>query len=155
MPAAAVEELLHGYEFLRYTEHALQAIGDRQTQMLPQTELDQARIASLLGFSTWSDFHQQLMHWRGRIDWHFRQVIADPDEDEAKPCAAVGVEWLPLWEEAVEPESAMRQLEDAGFVDPQAAFKRIIDLKRGPQVRAMQRMGRERLDAFMPRLLAQ
>ncbi|HWR78967.1 MAG TPA: bifunctional [glutamate--ammonia ligase]-adenylyl-L-tyrosine phosphorylase/[glutamate--ammonia-ligase] adenylyltransferase [Pseudomonas sp.] len=154
LPAAAVGELLHGYEFLRYTEHALQAIGDRQTQMLPHTELDQARVANMLGFAGWAEFHQQLMQWRGRIDWHFRQVIADPDEEDEQS-TAVGAEWLPLWEEAVEPESAERQLEEAGFTDPQAAFKRIIDLKRGPQVRAMQRMGRERLDGFMPRLLAQ
>ncbi|MBF7729861.1 bifunctional [glutamate--ammonia ligase]-adenylyl-L-tyrosine phosphorylase/[glutamate--ammonia-ligase] adenylyltransferase [Pseudomonas sp. N040] len=156
LPAAAVQELQQGYEFLRYTEHALQAIDDRQTQMLPDNELDQARVASMLGYAGWGEFHQQLMHWRARIDWHFRQVIADPDEDENEPVAgATGAEWLPLWEEAVEPESAVRQLQDAGFAEPEAAFKLILDLKRGPQVRAMQRMGRERLDAFMPRLLAQ
>ena len=156
LPAAAVDEMQQGYEFLRYTEHALQAIDDRQTQMLPDNEVDQARVASMLGFAGWTEFHLQLMHWRARIDGHFRQVIADPDEDAAEQAAgAAGAEWLPLWEEAVEPESAIHQLEDAGFADAPAAFKRIIDLKRGPQVRAMQRMGRGRLDGFMPRLLAQ
>ncbi len=156
LPAAAIEDLRQGYEFLRYTEHAIQAIADRQTQMLPDGELDQARVASMLGFAGWADFHRQLMHWRARIDGHFREVIADPDEDEAAQAAGMlGAEWLPLWEEAVEEESAIRQLEEAGFSEPHTAFKRILDLKRGPQVRAMQRMGRERLDAFIPRLLAQ
>ena len=36
-----------GYEFLRYAEHALQGIGDRQTQMLPADPQDQARVAAV------------------------------------------------------------------------------------------------------------
>jgi glutamate-ammonia-ligase adenylyltransferase len=79
-----IAELREGYEFLRYTEHAIQAIADRQTQMLPDGEQDQARIAFMLGFADWQAFHEQLMYWRGRMDWHFRQVIADPDEEDAR-----------------------------------------------------------------------
>src|SRR5690606_1885026 len=67
----------------------------------------------------------------------------------------VGGEWLPLWEEALEPDMAERQLAEAGFLDPGAALRRLLDLKNGSQVRTMQRLGRERLDAFVPRLLAQ
>lgn len=44
LPPAVVAELREGYEFLRYTEHAIQAIADRQTQMLPEGETDQARV---------------------------------------------------------------------------------------------------------------
>ncbi|QBF28884.1 bifunctional [glutamate--ammonia ligase]-adenylyl-L-tyrosine phosphorylase/[glutamate--ammonia-ligase] adenylyltransferase [Pseudomonas tructae] len=156
LPPAVIAELREGYEFLRYTEHAIQAIADRQTQMLPDDELDRARIAFMLGFSDWQGFHAQLMHWRGRIDWHFRQVIADPDEDENEEGEViVGGEWLPLWEEAQNEEAACRQLQDAGFADPQKALKQLAGLRASPQLRAMQRLGRERLDAFIPRLLAQ
>ncbi|PXB79409.1 bifunctional glutamine synthetase adenylyltransferase/deadenyltransferase, partial [Pseudomonas aeruginosa] len=110
----------------------------------------------IMGFASWAAFHERLSHWRARIDWHFRQVIADPDEDESgeAACGSVGAEWIPLWEEALDEESASRQLADAGFVDAEAAWKRLSDLRHGPQVRAMQRLGRERLDAFVPRLLA-
>lgn len=156
LPPAVVAELREGYEFLRYTEHAIQAIADRQTQMLPDDELDRARIAFMLGFADWASFHEQLMHWRGRIDWHFRQVIADPDEDESEEGEViVGGEWLPLWEEAQNEEAACRQLQDAGFADPGKALKQLAGLRSSPQLRAMQRLGRERLDAFIPRLLAQ
>ncbi|MCP3748699.1 bifunctional [glutamate--ammonia ligase]-adenylyl-L-tyrosine phosphorylase/[glutamate--ammonia-ligase] adenylyltransferase [Pseudomonas sp. SBB6] len=156
LPPAVIAELREGYEFLRYTEHAIQAIADRQTQMLPDDELDRARIAFMLGFADWPSFHAQLMHWRGRIDWHFRQVIADPDEDENEEGEViVGGEWLPLWEEAQNEEAACRQLQDAGFADPQKALKQLAGLRVSPQLRAMQRLGRERLDAFIPRLLAQ
>lgn len=156
LPAPIIAEMKEGYEFLRYTEHALQAIGDRQTQMLPDNDLDRARVACIMGFADWASFHERLMYWRGRIEWHFRQVIADPDEEEggeAETC--VGGEWLPLWEEALEPDMAERQLTEAGFREPAAALKRLIDLRGGNQVRTMQRLGRERLDAFVPRLLAQ
>ena len=157
LPAEVVSELREGYEFLRYTEHAIQAIADRQTQMLPDTEQDQARIAFIMGFDTWAAFHEQLMTWRGRIDWHFRQVIADPDEEEVidEGELIVGGEWLPLWEEDQDDAAACAQLEEAGFVDAPKALKQLAALRSSPQLRAMQRLGRERLDAFIPRLLAQ
>ncbi|MBD8492881.1 bifunctional [glutamate--ammonia ligase]-adenylyl-L-tyrosine phosphorylase/[glutamate--ammonia-ligase] adenylyltransferase [Pseudomonas syringae] len=159
LPAAVTDELREGYEFLRYTEHALQAIADRQTQMLPDNELDRARIAFMLGFDDWARFHEQLMHWRGRVSWHFRQVIADPDSDpddeQADSEVMVGGEWLPLWEESQDEEAACRQLEEGGFVDAPKALKYLHNLRSSPQLRSMQRLGRERLDAFIPRLLAQ
>ncbi|MAB97936.1 MAG: bifunctional [glutamate--ammonia ligase]-adenylyl-L-tyrosine phosphorylase/[glutamate--ammonia-ligase] adenylyltransferase [Pseudomonadaceae bacterium] len=156
LPAAVTDELRQGYEFLRYTEHALQAIDDRQTQMLPDNDRDRARVALIVGFDSWQAFHDCLMHWRGRIDWHFRQVIADPDEDESIDAdEVVGGDWIPLWEDAQDEESACRQLTEAGFADAQSAWQRLIGLRSSNQVRAMQRLGRERLDAFIPRLLAQ
>ncbi|WP_277963734.1 bifunctional [glutamate--ammonia ligase]-adenylyl-L-tyrosine phosphorylase/[glutamate--ammonia-ligase] adenylyltransferase [Pseudomonas sp. RIT-To-2] len=156
LPPAVVAELREGYEFLRYTEHAIQAIADRQTQMLPDGELDQARIAYMLGFADWAAFHERLMHWRGRVDWHFRQVIADPDDEEGEEGeVVVGGEWLPLWEDAQDEDAACRQLQDAGFSDAAKALRQLAGLRASPQLRAMQRLGRERLDAFIPRLLAQ
>ncbi len=156
LPPAVISELREGYEFLRYTEHAIQAIADRQTQMLPDGAQDQARIAFMLGFADWDAFHEKLMFWRGRVAWHFAQVIADPDEDEnAESEVVVGGEWLPLWEEAQDEEAACRQLEEGGFADAGKALKALAGLRSSPQLRAMQRLGRERLDAFIPRLLAQ
>ena len=155
LPPAVISELREGYEFLRYTEHAIQTIADRQTQMLPDGEQDQARIAFMLGFVDWAAFHEKLMYWRGRIAWHFAQVIADPDEDGAESEVVVGGEWLPLWEEAQDEEAACRQLQEGGFTDAPKALKALAGLRGSPQLRAMQRLGRERLDAFIPRLLAQ
>lgn len=155
LPGEVVAELREGYEFLRYTEHALQAIADRQTQMLPDGAHDQARIAFMLGFSDWPAFHAQLMRWRERVDWHFRGVIADPDEDEDSGDVMVGAEWLPLWEERQDDQAAIAQLAEGGFKAPAKALERLASLRASGQLRAMQRMGRERLDAFIPRLLAQ
>jgi glutamate-ammonia-ligase adenylyltransferase len=110
----------------------------------------------MLGFADWSAFHEQLMYWRGRVAWHFAQVIADPDEEEGSESeVVVGGEWLPLWEEEQDEEAACRQLQEGGFVDAGKALKALAGLRGSPQLRAMQRLGRERLDAFIPRLLAQ
>ncbi|MHC8398602.1 bifunctional [glutamate--ammonia ligase]-adenylyl-L-tyrosine phosphorylase/[glutamate--ammonia-ligase] adenylyltransferase [Pseudomonas sp. MDT1-17] len=156
LPPAVISELREGYEFLRYTEHAIQAIADRQTQMLPDGAQDQARIAFMMGFADWAAFHEQLMYWRGRVAWHFGQVIADPDEEQGPESeVVVGGEWLPLWEEAQDEEAACRQLEEGGFADASKALRALAGLRGSPQLRAMQRLGRERLDAFIPRLLAQ
>ncbi|MCQ4274098.1 bifunctional [glutamate--ammonia ligase]-adenylyl-L-tyrosine phosphorylase/[glutamate--ammonia-ligase] adenylyltransferase [Stutzerimonas degradans] len=154
LPPAAVDELREGYEFLRYTEHALQAIADRQTQMLPESEVDCERVAFMLGFDSWTEFHERLLHWRGRIDWHFRQVIADPDEDDSEDGELPdGGEWLALWQQDWDEDFAAGQLSEAGFRDGPTACQRLALLRDGKQVRTMQRLGRERLDAFIPRLL--
>jgi glutamate-ammonia-ligase adenylyltransferase len=154
LPAEASKEMGEAYCFLRYVEHALQAIDDRQTQMLPESELDRARVAFMMGFDDWCAFRQRLDHWRERINWHFQQVIADPDEG-ANDEEEIGQEWLPLWEGVLDDTAASQQLREAGFSAPEAAWARLIALRTSSQVRMMQRMGRERLDAFMPRLLNQ
>lgn len=153
LPAAVVTELRDGYRFLRYVEHALQAIADKQTQMLPDNAGERARVAFVMGFDSWDAFMERLAFWRERIEWHFRQVIADPDADEDE--LVVGGEWLPLWQGDMEEGTGVRQLADSGFADPEHAWRLLQGLRNGPQVRAMQRLGRERLDAFMPRLLAE
>jgi glutamate-ammonia-ligase adenylyltransferase len=62
------------------------------------------------------------MYWRGRVDWHFRQVIADPDEEDGEESElVVGGEWLPLWEEAQDEDAACRQLAEGGFTDAPSA----------------------------------
>ena len=154
LPAPVVDELTAGYRFLRYLEHALQAIADRQTQMLPDGELERARVAFIMGFPGWNALLDRLAYWRGRVDFHFRQVIADPEDEAGANLAGVGDEWLPLWQNALEADAAQHQLVEAGFADGVVAWQRIEGLQHSSSVRAMQRLSRERLDAFMPRLLA-
>lgn len=154
LPPAVVDELREGYRFLRYVEHALQAIDDRQTQMLPEGETDRRRVAFMMGFDSWDAFLARLNQWRTRIDWHFHQVIADPDEQESPAEPGRTEHWLPLWSGEWDEAQVCRELAEAGFRAAPVACQRLIALRGGSQVRTMQRLGRERLDAFMPRLLA-
>ncbi|NLY59497.1 MAG: bifunctional [glutamate--ammonia ligase]-adenylyl-L-tyrosine phosphorylase/[glutamate--ammonia-ligase] adenylyltransferase, partial [Gammaproteobacteria bacterium] len=150
LPDEAVDELKGAYLFLRDTEHALQAIDDRQTQMLPTDSLNQARVALIMGFDSWEAFRRQLELQRSRVARHFAGVIADPDEDEAESQAPYA-QWITLLTGFPEPEQAQEQLAEGGFRDAERAWALLQELMRSTQVRAMQRMGRERLDVFMPR----
>ena len=153
LPDEAVDELKGAYLFLRDTEHALQAIDDRQTQMLPEDSLTQARVALVMGFESWEAFRRQLELQRSRVARHFAGVIADPDEDEDEEQAPYA-EWMTLLTGFTEAEQAQEQLTEGGFKDAARAWELLQTLMRSTRVRAMQRMGRERLDIFMPRLLA-
>lgn len=146
-----IGELKDAYRFLRYTEHALQAVADRQTQRLPAQPLERARLAAMLGYADWAEFARRLNDCRQLIEQQFRAVIADPDRDDEE---YIGGEWLPVWEASIHESSILQQLAEAGFVDTQTAWQRLCQLRNGSQVRAMQRLGRERLDAFMPRFLS-
>ena len=152
LPDATVDELKGAYLFLRDTEHALQAVDDRQTQKLPIEPLGRARIAFVLGFSDWTAFRSHLESQRAKVAEHFSKVIADPDDDEdqGQPPYA---EWLALWEGSLEPEQAHEQLAEGGFKEPERVWTLLLNLMKSPRVRAMQRMGRERMDFFIPRLL--
>ncbi|AKX55708.1 bifunctional glutamine-synthetase adenylyltransferase/deadenyltransferase [Thiopseudomonas alkaliphila] len=153
LTATDVTELKESYRFLRYTEHALQAVADRQTQTLPDTPIEQQRIATIMGFANWTEFLQRLAYERKDVEKHFREVIADPDCEEDEEI--IGGEWLPVWEQTIDDESASQQFIQAGYSDGVTAVQRLHLLRNGSQVRAMQRIGRDRLDAFMPRLLSQ
>lgn len=150
MPTDSVVALKDAYRFLRFTEHGLQAIADLQTQQLPSSKEERARLAVIMGFAEWTEFEQQLHNKRRIIEQHFRDVIADPDEEDEE---YIGGEWLPVWEASIEENSILQQLSEAGFNDANTAWQRLLQLRNSSQVRAMQRVGRERLDAFMPRFL--
>ncbi len=153
LPDSAVDELKGAYLFLRDTEHVLQAIDDRQTQMLPTDPQGQERVAWAMGYEGWGEFRQALESQRERVARHFANVIADPDEDEDDSCPSCD-NLAPLWEGLLEPEQAHELLAGAGFKQPESAWQRLQGLLQSGRVRAMQKLGRDRLDVFMPRLLA-
>ncbi|WP_022961423.1 bifunctional [glutamate--ammonia ligase]-adenylyl-L-tyrosine phosphorylase/[glutamate--ammonia-ligase] adenylyltransferase [Halopseudomonas pelagia] len=152
LPDDAVDELKGAYLFLRDAEHALQALDDRQTQMLPTDAQSQQRIAYVMGFADWDAFREALHCQRERVARHFAAVIADPDEehDEELPLHS---EWMPVWEGSLDAQQRIEQLREGGFNKPEEALRLLQGLQESGRVRSMQRLGRERLDVFMPRLL--
>ncbi|MFO7704826.1 MAG: bifunctional [glutamate--ammonia ligase]-adenylyl-L-tyrosine phosphorylase/[glutamate--ammonia-ligase] adenylyltransferase, partial [Halopseudomonas sp.] len=152
LPDEAVDELKGAYLFLRDTEHALQALDDRQTQMLPTDAQSQQRIAYVMGFADWAAFRAVLDCQRERVARHFAGVIADPDteHDEELPLHS---EWMPVWEGSLDAQQRIEQLSEGGFRQPEEALRLVQGLHESGRVRSMQRLGRERLDVFMPRLL--
>lgn len=154
LPSKVVAELKNSYCFLRYLEHAIQAIADKQTQMLPNNLIDQARVAFVMGYADWQTLQTALTEQRNKVDWHFKQVIADPEDEEQQASRPVGDEWLPLWLGLVDSASACSQLTEAGFAEAATLYTKLKDFRDSPHLRAIQKEGKERLDAFMPKLLS-
>ncbi|MDR5903378.1 bifunctional [glutamate--ammonia ligase]-adenylyl-L-tyrosine phosphorylase/[glutamate--ammonia-ligase] adenylyltransferase [Halomonas icarae] len=158
LPVEVVEELMPDYVFLRDLEHALQALEDRQTQCLPDDELDRERVALALDLEGWPALMACLDEVRGRVRHHFDAVIAEPEEEveEVADETAGGIpleQWRALWRGELDEEERTVLLEEAGFNDPAAAARRLGALYHSRQVQGMQRIGYERLEALLPLLL--
>ncbi|WP_447555270.1 bifunctional [glutamate--ammonia ligase]-adenylyl-L-tyrosine phosphorylase/[glutamate--ammonia-ligase] adenylyltransferase [Vreelandella sp. EE22] len=155
LPEAVVKELLEDYAFLRDVEHAIQALDDRQTQMLPVEEDERLRVAYAVNMSDWTTLTQALDAVRERVRGHFDSVIADPEaEVDEESDTRVGLEeWRLLWRGELEEDEATAYLQAAGFASPERVRKRLESFYHSRQVQGMQRIGFERLDALMPLLL--
>lgn len=144
----AVSDLDAAYVYLRDVEHRLQAMADEQTQRLPRDEVAQARLAWTMGKADGAAFAADLARHRQRVAEVFGDLIAPIDP-------AFGGEedvWVELW---AEPDAASsEQLAGVGFDDPALVLSRLADLRGRREREVTQELGRHRLDALMPRLLA-
>ncbi len=154
MPQQVVDELLEAYAFLRNTEHALQALADRQTQELPHDALAQARLAYVMECADWAAFMERLDRYRADVSRHFADVIAPVEESAGRTEEAENAaQWHLLWECELEAEAVCAYLGSLGFSDPERALKQLRDLQQLRTVRMLQQIGQERLQAVLPRLL--
>lgn len=151
LPATAVHELHAAYVFLRNTEHALQAREDQQTQALPDDEPGRLRLAFALGCPDVDAFLHTLELHRTRVRAHFADVVASPQEEQA---GDVAERWRALWTQEKDEAALLELLEAAGFEEPAATLKLLAGLRGSPRVKTLQAAGRERLERFMPLLLA-
>ena len=142
--------LRQAYFFLRDVEHLLQAWRDEQTQLLPRDEIQKQRLAWLLGFSGWDEFHARLQLHRENVQRIFSSVIAPPVEEKT---AVQDGRWQSLWEGAGEQDSEIAELQGAGFQSAEALQLLLHDWRADKALLALPTESRERLNRFMPLLL--
>lgn len=150
LPMDVVLSLCDDYIFLRNVEHRIQALQDRQTQLLPADEDDRSRIALGLGFADWSAFHQALKQVRQRVRTHFDNLIAAPHEQEEVEVLDQAVS---LWISDQPEEDALDDLKQLGFNQVSQVLERLQEFRYCRQVTHMQAVARERLDRLMPMLI--
>lgn len=142
--------LWRAYEFLRNTEHALQGMGDKQTQQLPQDQLGQLRVAVLMGCDNWVDFNQQLQHHRQQVSDSFAAIITEQSPSaEAESGSSQTLEWLQNPNVA----SLLPYLQQLGYEQPQPLAEKLANFYASRAVQLLQVLPRSRLDALMPKLL--
>ena len=150
LPEPVVASLCEDYVFLRNVEHRIQALQDRQTQLLPADELARARIAYGLGFSDWGAFYSHLSLLRQRVRTHFDGLIAAPDEQQQSEARDQAVS---VWMAQDSQQEAQEDLAALGFGNPEEAWHLLHELKQNKVVLALQAVGVERLDRLMPLLI--
>jgi glutamate-ammonia-ligase adenylyltransferase len=146
------DELRIGYDFLRKTEHRLQAAEDLQTHQLPTDLLKQQQLAVASGFFNWNEFETHLNVILRSVHQRFQELFTPennvPNTDQLS-------EWLDVWQNSLEPNDANIALTRGGFNDPDHAVDLLEGLRNSHFYHAFSRMGRDRLDRLMPAALAQ
>lgn len=80
LPAQGANDLLHSYLWLRKIEHCLQQFADKQTQVLPNNNIDQSRLLYILNMTDYEDFTQHLSRHSEVIHQQFSLLV---NEDPA------------------------------------------------------------------------
>ena len=150
LPAAVIQSLCDDYVLLRNVEHRIQALQDRQTQLLPTDPLQQARIAVGMGYADWAGFYQVLGQARQRVRSHFDALIAAPqDQDEV----VVRDQAVALWMTEQSGAEGQEDLQALGFRALESSWHLLHEFRTSRQVTHQQAVGRERLDKLMPMLI--
>ncbi|HEC83672.1 MAG: bifunctional [glutamate--ammonia ligase]-adenylyl-L-tyrosine phosphorylase/[glutamate--ammonia-ligase] adenylyltransferase [Candidatus Parabeggiatoa sp. nov. 2] len=153
LPSEVVTRLREAYHFLRLTENHLQAIEDRQTQTLPEDELNQTRLAYSMGFSDWSHFLAQLLQHHQQVHLEFEQVIA-PEPTLPKPIESLqSIEsnrWQTLWSGGLDNKEEAELLLKADFQNAAEVLAHLQQLLESRTVKKLTQRGRQRLDTLIP-----
>jgi glutamate-ammonia-ligase adenylyltransferase len=150
-----IDGLWQAYIFLRNTEHALQGIADKQTQQLPDDELGQQRVATILGFDNWQDFDQSLQQHRQHVMRIFADIFADPEQAEDGTAAELSAsEESENWLQQLDAAELQSQLEAVGYTDAQLIAQQLYSMSQSKAVLGLDAEPRSRLDRLMPKLIA-
>lgn len=146
-----VAQLLDAYAYLRRLENLLQAINDSQTQTLPDSPLDQARLAQGMNAASWADLETELNSKMAVVHQIFTDLIGEDDEESEDETALQP--FISLWES--EPELtditslfSLNEDDAAQFLTGLQGFRQDLGKRTiGPR-------GRDVLDHLLPKLLA-
>jgi glutamate-ammonia-ligase adenylyltransferase len=143
-PPEAVAELEPAYEFLRTLEHRLQMIADEQTQTLPATEGDWARMAAFMGYANAPSFERDLLARFAAVAERYGKLF-----EEAKPAAGPGLVFGGM-EDDPETLAALARL---GFAGPVRISAEIRSWHQGRYRCVRSARARELLAELAPRVV--
>lgn len=156
LPEERVKCLLSSYHFLRAVENVLQQIDDKQTQTLPDNELDKLRLIKVMKFSDWDSFYSRLNQVMENVHNEFNWVVGDSEEQHNEP----EKEFIEIWElqlsnDEIEPILS-KYITDTDVTSKQVLIfsKMIISLKEDISRRPIGPRGQETIDKLLPRVIS-
>ncbi len=150
---SGVDELLRAYTFLRRLENFIQAIRDQQAHDLPADPVDRARLALAMNYPDWQSLLAELDSHRGNVSKHFENVVFRSDRAETGSTDAPTI--AERWASGSSVSEWQELLQEQGFTKVQEVSETIVNFQRAASIRQTDKVGRQRLDQFMPNLLSE
>ena len=153
LPSEWVDQLLEANTFLRDMEHAIQGLADKQTQLIPDDDLERQQVAWSLGYASWDQALVDLDEHRSKVSRLFSAFLEEP-KTERDDLPVQDNEWLRLWQLNASQSDWEKAFEKAGFAEPEKCFAAMEELRATRLFRAMSAEASQRLETFMPLLLS-
>lgn len=150
--AEQAEELAAAYRFLRRLENFIQAIRDKQTHDLPDSDEDRARLCLALRFADWTALLGELNQHRAAVSKLFDAIaLRDADGGREKTQRQRFAE---CWEEQADTDRWRSALEHHGIADAASLAQHLVSFQHSPAVQQIDTKADERLQQFIPRLIS-
>ncbi|USH02093.1 bifunctional [glutamate--ammonia ligase]-adenylyl-L-tyrosine phosphorylase/[glutamate--ammonia-ligase] adenylyltransferase [Grimontia kaedaensis] len=151
LPEKEADTLEASYRYLRRVENLLQAIGDKQTQTLPDSDRDRLRLAVAMGETEWVALREKIaFHMQGVHDI-FDNLIGDEEENEEEK---IGAEFSEIWDAARDPDLVEKILNDMQAQSAEDQAKALLRFKEELAKRTLGPRGREVVNRLMPIMLS-
>jgi len=138
------------YRFLRRVENIIQALADKQTQTLPDTELNQERLLAVLAIDSWSDFLAILAKHMEAVHQEFDLLIGL----ESPNHQAADEHWVTLWHSRWSNEESIAWIEQEALGwQSDNVWQLLNDFREDTGKRSLGNRGRQVLDKVIPLLL--
>ncbi|EIA0832463.1 bifunctional [glutamate--ammonia ligase]-adenylyl-L-tyrosine phosphorylase/[glutamate--ammonia-ligase] adenylyltransferase [Vibrio parahaemolyticus] len=145
-----VSNLEAAYKYLRQLENLLQAMVDKQTQTLPDCDIERLKLATAMQLESWDLLIEQTQQHMNKVHQVFETLIGDDEEDEGSTIAR---HFHELWDMANKQDVLELILEQDIQVEEPAIFsKAIINFKADLAKKTLGPRGREVLNRLMPKV---
>ncbi|MBR9789609.1 MAG: bifunctional [glutamate--ammonia ligase]-adenylyl-L-tyrosine phosphorylase/[glutamate--ammonia-ligase] adenylyltransferase, partial [Vibrionaceae bacterium] len=145
-----VQNLEAAYKYLRQLENLLQAMADKQTQTLPDCDIERVKLATAMQCDSWEQLNTRIQQHMGNVHQVFDSLIGDDDEDEG---SSVARHFHELWDMAKKQDVIEHILQqDIQMEDYASCAKSIIEFKQDLAKKTLGPRGREVLTRLMPKV---
>ncbi|MFW1584304.1 bifunctional [glutamate--ammonia ligase]-adenylyl-L-tyrosine phosphorylase/[glutamate--ammonia-ligase] adenylyltransferase [Vibrio parahaemolyticus] len=145
-----VSNLEAAYKYLRQLENLLQAMADKQTQTLPDCDIERLKLATAMHLESWDLLIEQTQQHMNKVHQVFETLIGDDEEDEGSTIAR---HFHELWDMANKQDVLELILDQDIQVEEPAIFsKAIINFKADLAKKTLGPRGREVLNRLMPKV---
>lgn len=149
LKSSEVTLLRDAYCHLRRLENLLQALADKQTQTLPDNEIEQLQLATAMGYKNWAVLLSETHAHMENVHTIFSELIGEDEENST----TIPVYFHELWELAHQPDLIQEIIEQdiqSGYVDEIVAT--IVQFKEDMAKKTLGPRGREVLNRLMPKV---